>query len=197
MGKFKELMNEKFIVESSISRIWQHINNPSTIFAVISAYLNEKDDKLNHEQLRKDIKQLQLGYIEMDSGYSYKSKDTQIVANEKSYMIPNISKRQAITLAQKYRQESILWKDEISFILLGTREDIGIGEELMKFKSNGKTLTFDKNEVKKAFSSLIKVSKNQRGRKFAYLKEMRIKDYPTVYLYAGKNIPDDEWLRIL
>ena len=188
---------DKVIIESSFSRVWQHIENPTSLFAVISAYLDTKNDVLNHEQLRKDIRKLGFGYIEMDSGYTYQVDGKSKIANEKSYMIPNITKKEALKLALKYGQESILWKDDKSFVLLESRKDVGVGKELMVFKSKGKSLTYDKDTVKVAFSALRKGSKNQIGRKFAYLGEMRIKDFPTVYLYAGKNIPDDEFLRII
>jgi len=147
---------DKVIIESSFSRVWQHIENPTSLFAVISAYLDTKNDVLNHEQLRKDIRKLGFGYIEMDSGYTYQVDGKSKIANEKSYMIPNITKKEALKLALKYGQESILWKDDKSFVLLGSRKDVGVGKELMVFKSKGKSLTYDKDTVKVAFSALRK-----------------------------------------
>ena len=183
------------VTETSLSRIWQHINNSDSTFAVISAYLDNGNDELNHKQLAKDIRSMGLGFIEMDSGYSYKTVDGEQFASEKSYMIPNITKDKAIKLAKKYEQQSVLWKDGEGFILLGTRSDVGMGKILMKFKTTGNSLTFAKSTVKAAFSALQKGSKNQVGKKFAFVSELRTKDFPTSYIYQNNVL--DEWIRVL
>jgi len=194
----ESIMKEIGIIsESSYSRIWQHITDNDRSFAVISAYLDTEDDELNHKQLKKDIRKKGYGFIEMDSGYTYKSGDTDKIAHEKSYFIPEISKKDAIKLGVQYGQESILYKDSKEFILLGTRKSSGIGKTMMKFKTlKDDTFSFNKNIVKMAFSKLRKGSKNQVGRKFAFVKERRTNDFPTSHLYQGE---DDvmEWIRIL
>jgi len=191
--KLKKIM-EEMIIETSLSRVWQHINDPNSSFAVISAYLDDDNDEFNHKNLAKDIRSTGKGYIELDSGYSYKTKDGDVFASEKSYMIPNINKNKGMDLAKKYGQQSILWKDKDEFILLGTRNDVGIGKTLMKFKTKGKSLTFDNSTVKAAFSALRKGSK--KGLKFAFVAERRITDFPTSYVYQNSNIVD-EWIRVI
>jgi hypothetical protein len=185
----------QILIESSLSRIWQHINDPDRKFAIISAYLDKNDDVLNHEKLKKDIRKTGHGFIEMKSGYSYVSNNKEVAVDEKSYLIPNISKRDAITLGMEYGQESILWKDSKEFILLGVRKDVGVGKVLMKFSTKNNTMTFDTSTVKAAFSALAKGSKNHAKRKFAFVSERRIMDFPTSYIYQNKS--NDEWLRII
>jgi len=119
------------------------------------------------------------------------------MANEKSYFIPEISKRNAIKLGKKYKQESILWKDKNEFIMIGVDSEVGGGNVRMRFKMlKDDSLTFNKSVVKTAFSALLKGSKKKVGRKFAFIEERRIMDFPTAYLYQKHGIIP-EWIRIL
>jgi len=193
-------MNKQQFKEESLSRVWKHITDSDRSFAVISAYLtDDENNDLNHEELKKDIRKLNLGFIELDTGYTYKIKSSndEKMANEKSYFIPEISKRNAIKLGKKYKQESILWKDENEFILLGISSNVGIGKTSMKFNMlKNNSLTFNKEIVKTAFSALLKGSKNHVECKFAFIEERRIMDFPTAYLYQ-KHAIIPEWIRIL
>ncbi len=164
------------IRESSWSRIIQHIEGPKP-FAVISAYqrnnTKEENTKLHYE-LEHDITNLGYGYIEMDSGYLY--AETGETKKEKSFFIPSISLIRAIQLGIKYKQESILYKDNSGFKLIYTTAENGfhVGQIAttfdMKRKPNGQ-ITFDADTLKLAFSKLIKGSKNQVSKKFAYVPE--------------------------
>ena len=130
-------MNKQQFKEENLSRVWQHITDSDRSFAVISAYLtDDENNDLNHEELKKDIRKLNLGFIELDTGYTYKikSSDDEKMANEKSYFIPEISKRNAIKLGKKYKQESILWKDKNEFIMIGVDSEVGGGNVRMRFK---------------------------------------------------------------
>ncbi|MBC8383896.1 MAG: DUF3293 domain-containing protein [Candidatus Cloacimonetes bacterium] len=192
-------MNKQQFIEESLSRVLQHITDSNRSFAVISAYLiDDENNDLNHEELKKDIRKLNAGFIELDTGYTYKikSSDDEKMANEKSYFIPGISKRNAIKLGKKYKQESILWKDKDEFIMLGISNTVGIGKTLMKFRMlKNDALTYNKKIVKTAFSTLQKGSKNQVERKIVMVNERRILDFPTSYLYQGEETVS-EWIRI-
>lgn len=183
----------QLLIESSLSRVWQHINNPNSTFAIISAFLDEEDDIKNHENLKRDVRNLKLGFIEMKSGYSYQTDDGEEFAEEKSLLIPEITKEQAFTLAKKYNQQSIIFKDNSGLKLIGTRSDVGVGKELTSFSNN---VTFDSDLVKKAYSSLVKSHANNK-KKFAFIseiKERRIMDYPTCLVYKEVDVP--EWFKI-
>jgi len=198
MEKLKTVFNV-----SSLSRVWQHISEMDRSFAVISAYLiDAENNEVNHKDLKRDIRKAGAGFIELISGYTYKvgasAKDE--IAHEKNYFIPKISKKNAINLGKKYKQKSILWKDEDNFILVSTDPRVCIGETLQKFKMlKDDSLTFNKSVVKTAFSALLKGSKNQLGCKFAFLEERRIMDFPTAYMYQkyAKYGVIPEWFRIL
>jgi len=161
-------LNKNVIIERSLSRLWQHISNKDSKFSVISAYLNTNDpekNKENHEELRNKLKKSGLGYVEMRSGYSYKSNGEEKISYEKSFLIPNLSKESALKIAGDYGQESIIWKDKDKFVLLGSRDDVGVGNVLMVFNPTGKNFTFNKDIVKYAFSSLY------RGKRDSDLEE--------------------------
>ena len=193
-------MNKQQFKEESLSRVWQHITDSDRSFAVISAYLTcNKNNELNHEELKKDIRKLNAGFIELDTGYTYKikSSDDEKMASEKSCFIPEISKRNAIKFGKKYKQESILWKDKNEFIILDVSSNVGIGKTLMKFRMlKDDALTFNKKTVKTAFAALMKGSQQQAGYELVFVNERRIMDFPTAYLYRGEETVS-EWIRIL
>jgi hypothetical protein len=95
-------------------------------------------------------------------------------------------------LGKKYNQESIIWKDKKSFVLYNLEEN----SIELNFKKNGE-LNFDKETIKKAFSSLIRANKSQKNKKFSYavesLKELRANSIGS-YKYE-KQLP--LWLDIL
>ena len=193
-------MNKQQFIEESLSRVWQHIAYSDSRFAVISAYSTDSiDNELNHKELKKDIRKLNLGFIELDIEFTnkIKSSDNADQASERSCFIPEISLKNAIKLGKKYKQESILWKDKDEFIMLGISNTAGIGKTLMKFNMlKDDSLPFNKKTVKTAFSALLKGSKDQMERKFVMVKERRILDFPTSYLYQGEETVS-EWFRIL
>lgn len=155
-------------VESSWGRIIQHIESDRT-FAAMSAYLagyDEMENNERHNQLRKDIRDMGYGYIEMDSGYTYDDDTREF---EKSFFIPNISYKDALHLGRKYEQESILWKDSEGFFEIRCDTE----EVNMTFdtgRDNGGQITFDPETLKIAFSQLRKSNKNQR-KPFAFRAE--------------------------
>jgi hypothetical protein len=162
---------ESIIAESSISRVWQHINDGKT-FAVISAFRGSNDPKENlnlHNKLKSDVRALGLGFIEQKSGYTYQNPDSgeEGTVDEMSLFIPNIDEKSALKLGKKYKQESILFKNQNQFILL----NCDTGSVDMKFaKSTNGSLTFKPDVLKYAFSQLIKGNKNSQ-KKYAFVAE--------------------------
>ena len=85
---------KEYLTESSLSRIWLHIEK-KTNFAVISASRGDYSDKENNDryrQLKNIIREKGYGFIEMRGGY----KEDGGFVYEKSLFIPNISKTEAI-----------------------------------------------------------------------------------------------------
>lgn len=200
MRKYKYLLQE-----SSWSRIIHPVES-GTSFAVISAYMIELPigkNKERHEELRKDIRIKGYGYIEQNSGYSYKKKDTDqtLMSDEESFFIPMMTKKDALQLCNKYEQESILFKDDSGFFCLLADGKIDM---IFKTERNKKTgvITFHPDILKLAYSQLKKGTKNQRNQRFAYvvkeclyIEELKIPDRYQG-LKEGK-IPIAEFIRIL
>lgn len=181
MKKFKE-----YIVESSLSRIIQHIEKNSN-FGVISSFRGENTDKQNEEsykELVSLVRKMGYGYIALKGGY----QEEEGFVNEKSLFIPNISKEEMIDLGKKYGQHSVIVKDKGSFEMIGTNEDAGIGTVIEKFDTTkGKNLSLDNGgEIfKQFFSQLVKGSHS--GRKFQFKSEtfkMEEKIETSMYYYA-------------
>jgi len=187
------ILNEldKKLNESSWSRIIQHIQNDNS-FAVISAYIKDVTEKENyerHSELRNEIRKLGYGFIEQDSGYTYKDDDTgeSIPVKEKSFFIPKIDYDNAIKLAQQFDQESILYKDTTKGFVLVYSKDFTdkdgkkhkTNEIDLKFKfkkDNDGKITFDPEVLKYAYSSLIKANKSQKGKSYAFITTESIKE---------------------
>ena len=113
----EKLKRYKRLEESSLSRIWQHVTDEDSSFAVISAYrgiYSEDENLKRHNELRIKIRSLGYGYIEQKSGCSYFNPEVGENASveEKSFFIPNINFKDAITLGRMFKQESVLYKDK-------------------------------------------------------------------------------------
>ena len=116
--------------ESKIGRIYQHMEDPESKFAIISANRSENSDSENiasFSELKKIVrKELGLGYIELVGGYVETAQDgTTVEVVEPSLLIPGIKKSDALDLGQKYRQESILMKNGRVMQYLRTTGNIG------------------------------------------------------------------------
>ena len=93
--KYKQQLNE-----STLSRIWQHIQSDIS-FGVVSSFKDEYKLETNlsrYEQLKKLVKDMGYGYIQLNSGYTYQNVDNKTVfAKEKSLFIPEITKKDILT----------------------------------------------------------------------------------------------------
>lgn len=159
--KFKEIQHE--LNESSMARIWQHITNENSTFGVMSAFrsnLSPEENKARHEELKNELRKNNLGYIEVEG--AYREKQTGKMKDEASLFIPNVSRIQMISFGQKYDQDSVLYKDESAFQMIGTNKDTGIGKVMLEFKTDKDTMTFNQGFMKDFYSSLKKGSHAKR-----------------------------------
>ena len=166
--------------ESSISRIMHHVSSDST-FGVLSPFRKDntkKENDVSYSELKKDVRDMKYGYIEMIGGY----KEEKGFVNEKSLFIPNIKKNEIILLGQKYNQDSILFKDKTGFFMIGTNNYTGIGTVLVKFKTQGKNVKVDDvgDAFTEFFSRLLKGS--HRGKKFLFVNEIKLSN-----MFVGKK----------
>ena len=100
MKQFKE-----YLQESSLSRIMTHINKTEN-FGVMSPFRKEFSDKENldrYQELKELVREKGYGFIEMKGGYQ---EETGFV-NEKSLFIPDIKKKEMLSLGKKYNQFSL------------------------------------------------------------------------------------------
>jgi hypothetical protein len=187
---------EKPIVESSLSRIIQHIENPDSTFGQISAFRGEfgrEENENRHEQLKKDIRNKGLGFIEMSGGFQEEDGNVQ----ELSLFVPNISKNDAISLGEKYGQFSILWKDPSQFVEIGTNKAAGIGQIKNTFKKSGKVIDLSSDSIKNFWSQIYRG--RHRDKKFLFLMEKSDVNWWTRWKIFNQNEGNDSdlWMRIL
>jgi len=176
MSKIRE-----YLVESSLSRIWQHVENKDSVFAVISAYQGDdpKQDKRNHIKLHNEIRSMGYGLIEFESQWEY---EDGFIGKEKSFLVPNIKKEEALQLCKKYNQEAILYKDGNSFVELKQN-----GTVAMKFNSSSGKNNFTMAN-KQIFSKLTKGSDKGKPMTFI-LKEKRHVNMAVAYNHILNNEP--------
>lgn len=171
----------KYLTESSLSRVWKHVENKESVFAVISAYQGEDpdEDNKNHVKLHNDIRTMGYGLIEFESQWEYGGG---FIGQEKSFMIPNMRKDEALELCKKYKQEAILYKDLDGFVELKQN-----GSITMNFNSSAGKKNFTMAN-KHIFSKLIKGS--DRGKPMTFvLKERRYVNMATAYGHLLNNEP--------
>jgi len=167
------------IAESSLSRIWQHVEDDNRSFGVLSPYradLQSYENEENYAELKRIVRQeMGYGYIELRGGYKENHGDVEMVTEEESLFIPNISRSEIIELGQRYNQDSVIHKDRNSFAIVSTSDRTGgVGSILVDFKKGAGRDNIDlaKEAVKEFFSALLKGS--HRGRKFVFTVEEQI-----------------------
>ena len=107
----------------------------------------------NYRNIIKDIEEEDGGFV-----------------NELSLFIPNVSKRDIMDLGSKYDQDSVIFKDNKQFSLIGTNRATGRGTVMVDFKGGDRdSITLAQDAIKDFFSSLLKGS--QRGKKFLFQTE--------------------------
>ena len=131
--------------ESSLQRILQYVNHPTTTLTVVSAYLEPERlkaaeqlptllskretliiNKRRQDDLKRDARTKGYGFVEVNSGWAY--DDSPGFHEEKALFIPNMNKDEAIALCNKYNQDSVLFKDSGGLVLMD-----GSGKEIMEF----------------------------------------------------------------
>jgi len=181
------------INESSLSRIWQFVEDDSRSFGFLSAARNELSDEenaKNHEELKNIIRSKGLGYIETLGGYEEVKSDLSVVKvdNEPSLFVPNIPKKLLIELGIKYNQDTVIYKDKNEFGLISTSATVGpVGTYVTDFKKSAgrDNFTMAKKAVKDLFSYLLKGT--HRGKKFRFIDtEEEDKKPPSIY---AENTP--------
>ena len=96
------------ILESGTSRIYQHIIEDDN-WAIISGYVDDNSESENiksQNELKSAVRQLGYGFSESVSRWV----SDGIGYDERSILIPGISKEEALKLGAKFKQKSIIVK---------------------------------------------------------------------------------------
>lgn len=149
-------MNNK-LNEKSLGRIYQHIQKEDVdSWVILTSYrdgLSPSENKRNFRELKDKVRQLNLGFIEMEGVGQEEDEDGQITqVKEPSLFIPNIYKNQAQKLSDSYNQWGYIYSgpEEAYKIALISIKDIDyIGDfhpmKISQFfsKVKGKPFTFE------------------------------------------------------
>jgi hypothetical protein len=150
-------ITETPLVESKLSRVFQYVEDDKRDFGIVSASRganSAEQNKAKHEELKKAIRAMGYGYIELRGGY----KGDEGVVEELSILVPNIKKNQILSLGRTFGQHSVMYKNDQDFYYIGTNEEAGIGKVLMRFKKGEgqENLELAKHKVVDFFSQLKK-----------------------------------------
>jgi len=196
------LDKDSMVYESSLSRIWQHIEGDKS-FGVISPfrkYYSKKENLERYNELKKIIRdKLRLGYIELDGGF----KEEGEWVHEKSLFIPDIIKEDLIELGEKFDQYSVIYKDKNEFIEIGTNDFSVKGQILWDFIKKGwnKNMQINSELTKELFSKLIKGSHKDRkflfNLKESYLLEVNPKSFNESYTESVTGKSQKKYIRLV
>jgi hypothetical protein len=170
----------QLIVESSLSRLWSFVqkNKPFAMVSWQRGAMNEEKNageikKKAFSELKKEVRKLGYGYIELLGGYTEQGDEPTDVVDELSLCIPNITLDEALYLGQKDlgfgSQDVVLYSDGKQIAFHNTNSNHGkIGEVSLRFKygKDKEALPMSKDAVKEYFSKLRKGSHS--GKKFAF-----------------------------
>lgn len=110
--------------EASMGRIYQHIvSNPKTkswgIVTASRGELTSAENKQRNKELENKLRSLGLGFVHIDGmwqecrdkdiEYSDCPDDSKVPTEEKSFFIPNVSKKDIHRLGNEYEQDSVIY----------------------------------------------------------------------------------------
>ena len=189
---FTELQNS--LQESSISRIYQHIENDKS-FGVVSAFRGDYSKNENmerHSDLKKMVRDAGYGFIEMRGGYN----GDEGFVEELSLFVPQVSRKDIIKFGEKFDQHSVIYKDNTEFSLIGTNPSAGVGKVMTNFIRGGKkNLDLAKDSIKDFFSALLKGK--DKGKKFVFRVEERELNSFNRAAYAPSEHKEPKWFPII
>ena len=168
-------ITETPLVESKLSRVFQYVEDDKKDFGVLSAFRganSEKENVAKHEELKKAIRAMGYGYIELRGGY----KGDEGFNEELSILVPNIKKNEIVSLGRKFGQHSVMYKNDQDFYYIGTNEEAGIGKVLMKFKNDQDFYYIGTNEEAGIGKVLMKFKKGA-GQENLELAKHKVVDF--------------------
>lgn len=169
--KIVQMVSAK-INESNWGRIIQHIDNGCMMISACRGDKTEEENAKRTDQLAKDIRESNLGYIRILGGYiENKGTDNEKEVTEESFFVPknkNMSDEDffdiAIKLCKKYNQDSVL-------VSLPKYTDFGYYDKNgdFDFSPGEKFIANDKN-IGEYFSALVYGPRSKEKFAFSELK---------------------------
>lgn len=178
--------------ESKVGRLHQYLEDPDKKFAIISANRSDaslQDNINNYIDLKKTLRENNLGYVEFIGGYKETVNDQTVEVIEPSLLIPGIELDLAIELGKKYNQESILYKDGCEMSYICTKGE-HIGEVTDKFACCQGKGDFSINDAMNPYFSRFKKG-SHRNKSISFILSERVYDGEIFRksLSGGKSSP--------
>ena len=160
------VINKININEGGLSRLWQHTQGNGE-FAIIGSQDKDTRKDRSRELYRKLSKindKYKISWKHLRGSYTYKDGS---VGEEKSVIIFNIKKEDALKLGKDLNQETIIWHDDNFFGFLKPN-----GEVDGKFSADLQNMTF--KDVEEFGSRLAHARNINSGKKFAFKLEQML-----------------------
>lgn len=189
--------------EAKLGRVWMTVTENEGSFVVLSAFRHDKlpeDNAARHWKLKTFFVGKEYGLLELRAGYTETNSDTQevVMTSGDSLLLRASSrnsqklKKSALMIAQELEQESIIFKDDTGFFLIGTNNSTGIGKVLDSFTKadNNDTNLNAFSLFEKYFSTLKKDSSKGRNLVFNIQEKQTVDCVNRAILHrAGKFTP--------
>ena len=193
LNELNNLEEQCMLNETSLSRILQHTQDKET-FAIIGS--QDKDTRKDrYTELLDEIAKMQkkydkIGFNHLKGTYTY---DDNTVGTESSLIIYNIPKEEALRIAKKLNQESIIWKDDnfFGFLTVDGKEDGELGRGLSfdkeAVKAYGSRLSSKHNKGKPFIFEAFLVETTNRGSNFSRQNKSQINEYSLFKIKVDSN----------
>lgn len=179
--KFDENVREvssQVLNETSWQRIIRHMQNQDMTVAYISPYTREYSPKENQNrwyEMAQELKERDFGYIPIRGGYTYQSEENgeelSRMFPEVSFLIPKISLEEALDLAARYEQESVLFKDGQGLRMVFAKDVMTTDGPKKRgdvdFTLAG-TITTAPDKTKDFYSMIMRGGKHQRQTRYVH-----------------------------
>jgi hypothetical protein len=125
-------------------------------FGLVSAWHSEKTIEVNlqnHEQLKRNLVNLDFGIIELKSHIRYVNENIESYYEERLFLVPEVNLYELMLLGVKYQQSSVIYREQTTIKVLDTK----VGRVLSSFPfSTGNQL----NDLKSAYIAYVQSRNN-------------------------------------
>lgn len=177
--------------EGGLSRTYQMMNNPDSVFGIISASrqdLPKEENEKRTQALIKDIYDLGYGFTHMAGGYWEQGQLEP--GYEHSILVTGIKKDELLKLAKEYDQDVVLYKDKDGLKYYDSK-----GNVWKEFKTDALIVgdNFDLEKVKPYFSQRLKGGNKRNAFTFVdadtdYKRHKYVKESLELFVYEPMTL---------